>query len=258
MIEERCLGSFFPVGTTVNTFNSSILPVSCSFSITVSDRTPPILTCEDSLNVTVGSWVSFDIPTAWDSIDGPTNVFHVSGPLPDFVAEIDTQTVFASKDKSGNQGSCSINVTVVTTNQQIGLICPASQTLTTMSNARVVGYYALPAVSPSSAGWEIGLVQGPLSGSVFPLGTTLIIYRAVRQSVIQTCNFTMVVSLAGQASSCSGKCGKKIGNCWCDASCNKTNDCCPDQAQFCGPAPLTLASCAGVQLTFSSLVTHPV
>jgi hypothetical protein len=198
--------------------------------------------------VTVGSWVTFDIPTAWDSIDGLTNVFHVSGPLPDFVAEINTSTIFASRDKSGNQGSCSINVTVVASDQQIGLICPPSQTLTTLSNDGVVAYYALPAVSPSSAGWEIGLVQGPLSGSVFPLGTTLVVYRAVRQSVIQTCNFTIMVTVAGKASSCSGQCGKKLGNCWCDTACNKTNDCCPDQAQFCGPAPLTLASCAGANL----------
>lgn len=240
-------GSFFPMGTSVVSFNSSALAVGCSFSIIVADRSPPELACIDSLSVPLGSWVNFELPSAWDFIDGSTNVFHVSGPLPEFVATRNTVTVFASRDRAGNQATCSVNVTVVASDRPVGLICPPSQAVTATTNRGTTVIYALPAVWPESSEWDISLIQGPLSGSVFPLGVSFIEYRALRQSVIETCNFTIVVSLEGQASTCFGQCGKKVGSCWCDSSCNKTNDCCPDQPQFCGAVtPVTSqASCSG-------------
>ncbi|MBL0146586.1 MAG: HYR domain-containing protein [Chitinophagaceae bacterium] len=73
-------GSLFPVGVTTNTFvttDASGNTATCSFTVTVTDDTPPLLTCPASITTTTGAGntqcgkiVTYTAPTGTDNCSG--------------------------------------------------------------------------------------------------------------------------------------------------------------------------------------------
>ncbi|MFY9574682.1 MAG: HYR domain-containing protein, partial [Blastocatellia bacterium] len=114
-------GSFFPVGTTTVTCTTT--GPSCSFTVTINDTQPPVITCPLNISVAAASScpiatssgpVNFTV-TATDNCPGVTvicknqnNVVVTSGsPFP-----VGTTTVTCTAtDASGNTATCSFTVT---------------------------------------------------------------------------------------------------------------------------------------------------
>ena len=105
-------GSFFSVGSTMVTFTSTAGP-SCSFTVTVNDTEPPMVTCPANIvtgaTSTAGAVVTF-MPTVWDNCSVASIV---STPPSGSTFPIGTTTVMVTAtDGSNNTASCSFTVTV--------------------------------------------------------------------------------------------------------------------------------------------------
>ncbi|MFN8393529.1 MAG: HYR domain-containing protein [Bacteroidia bacterium] len=123
-------GATFPGGVTTNTFvatdafgNTS----SCSFTVTVSDNTAPVINCPGNLsqNTSPGlcnATVTFGSPSATDNCT-LSSVTQTGGPGSGSVFLVGTTALtFQAQDAAGNTSTCTYNV-VVTDNQAPSALC---------------------------------------------------------------------------------------------------------------------------------------
>lgn len=115
-------GAAFPVGSTVNTFiaeNQGGIDT-CSFTVTVVDAQIPTITCSSNIEICEGNAISAT-PSTSDNCTGETVMYTLSGATSGSGASsIDsvqfnigtTLVTYTVTDLSGNQDSCSFNVTV--------------------------------------------------------------------------------------------------------------------------------------------------
>jgi hypothetical protein len=112
-------GSEFPLGTTVVTFSatdSAGNTASSTFQVIVTDQTAPIIsgTPNDVILITAsssGALASFDLPTAYDQVDGAVTVTssHTSGSV---FGLGKTTVTFTATDAAGNTATTSFEVWV--------------------------------------------------------------------------------------------------------------------------------------------------
>ena len=123
-------GSLYPVGTTTNTFlatDASGNTATCSYTVTVNDTQPPVITCPSNITVsnTVGQCsanVSF-AATATDNCGTATLSY---SPASGSLFSVGTTTVTATaNDGHGNTASCTFTVTVNDTQAPV-VTCPAN------------------------------------------------------------------------------------------------------------------------------------
>jgi HYR domain len=116
-------GSSFPIGTTTVTCSatdSHSNSASGTFTVTVQDSTPPVLSnvpgpIHVEANSPSGSVVNFVKPTATDDVDGPIALV-TCNPPPGATFPLGTTTVTCSAtDSHGNTGSATFTVTVADT-----------------------------------------------------------------------------------------------------------------------------------------------
>ncbi|HNG96565.1 MAG TPA: HYR domain-containing protein, partial [Acidobacteriota bacterium] len=105
-------GSFFSVGSTMVTFTSTAGP-SCSFTVTVNDTEPPVVTCPTNITVlassSAGAVVTFT-PTASDNCPG---VVVTSDPASGSTFPVGTTIVtVTATDASNNTATCTFDVNV--------------------------------------------------------------------------------------------------------------------------------------------------
>jgi subtilisin-like proprotein convertase family protein len=182
-------GATFPVGTTTVTCTAtdgSGNVATCSFDITVNDTQPPTITCPASQTVpenppgSGGATVTYTV-TASDNCSVTTSCVPASGS----VFPVGTTTVnCTATDPSGNTGSCSFTVTVISCT----ITCPANVTQGNDAGqcGAVVNYPA-----PTTAGTCGTITCVPAAGSFFAAGTTTVNCSA---SAGPTCSFTVTVS----------------------------------------------------------------
>jgi hypothetical protein len=114
-------GQPFPLGTTTNTFEASDNEgnvAQCSFDVVVEDQEAPSITCPDSIVIAAiefcdKAFVDYDIPDSSDncSVEG---VVITSGQEPGTYFPLGVTTIsWTVTDGSGNQNSCSFDVSVV-------------------------------------------------------------------------------------------------------------------------------------------------
>ncbi|MGA9768898.1 MAG: HYR domain-containing protein [Blastocatellia bacterium] len=109
-------GSTFPKGTTTVTStatDASGNTATCSFTVTVVDTQPPIITCPANRNVSVPPGqpcgvVTYPAPTATDNCPGVTTV--CSPPSGSCFPNGTTTVICTATDTSGNTASCSFTV----------------------------------------------------------------------------------------------------------------------------------------------------
>ncbi len=113
-------GSVFPVGVTTNTFvarDESGNEHTCSFTVTVRDIQPPVISCPANINVTAtsaaGAVVNYTTPVGTDNCGGATTV-RTAGLASGSTFPIGTTTVtYRVTDAAGLFTQCSFTVTVV-------------------------------------------------------------------------------------------------------------------------------------------------
>ncbi len=193
--------TFFPVGTTVNSFtvtDAAGNQSSCSFSVTVNDTEDPTIICNSGNgDITVsndegqcGANVMYGNQPA-DNCPGFTVAQTAGNPNATFFPVGTTVNSFTVTDAAGNQSSCSFSVTVNDTEDPT-IICNSGNGDITVSNdAGQCGANVMYGNQPSDncPGFTVAQTAGNPNATFFPVGTTV--------------NSFTVTDAAGNQSSCS-------------------------------------------------------
>jgi len=200
-------GSLFPLGTTTVTCSATDAhnnTGSASFTITVVDTTPPVVTVPGNMVVEAtgpgGANASFTA-TAVDIVDGnitPTcvpasgSLFPLLPPPPPTTT---TTVVCTATDAHNNSGSASFTVTVQDTTPPVISNVPANITVpTSLPGGGAVVTYTNPTAF-DIVDQVVAVNCVPPSGSTFPIGTTTVNCSAsdVRGNT-STASFTVTVT----------------------------------------------------------------
>lgn len=111
-------GSFFPVGTTTTVTCNAAAGPTCTFTVTVIDSQPPVITCPPNVTTvtpltcpaTTGTVVDFPEPIASDNC--PEVIAICSPPSGSIIAVGTTTVSCTATDATGNTATCSFTLTV--------------------------------------------------------------------------------------------------------------------------------------------------
>ncbi len=213
-------GSFFPLGkTTVQYLGLSTscqdtltLTANCSFDVTITESgAGSVLNVNCPTNSTVvGSssevTLNWDLPTATSSCANPdVTITQVAGP--NMGTTYNTTTTvdisYEITDSCGNASTCSFTVTgeLMVVTPEISINCPANIDITipaTETEAIATWDENDIVISANCGTPTFTKVLGPDSGSLFPVGTTVIKYAAVAQcngtTISDVCEFNVTIN----------------------------------------------------------------
>lgn len=204
LVEGLPSGTDFPVGVTTVTYeatDASGNTATCTFTVTVTEDTPPAIECPEDVAVdndpgTCSAVVSYPLPTATDDC-GDVTLELIEGLASGsaFDAGITTVT-YEATDISGNTATCSFTVTVTDTEAPV-FECPADVTLDNDANeCGAVFTFDLPAATDNcDETVTVTQTTGPASGSQLPLGETLFEFEAVDAAGnAATCSYTVTLT----------------------------------------------------------------
>ncbi len=192
----------FPVGTTFNSYvaedrfgNTSV----CSFSVTVVDTTPPVLTCPQNIvQSNDGGYcdaiIHYTFPSGSGSCPGESlnqNTGHISGAA--FPKGVTTNE-FTVTDASGNTGTCSFTVTINDDEAPVAN-CPSDMVVSTdQGQCDALVTYSVP-TTDNCPGESLNRDGGQASGTAFPKGVTTNSFTVTDASGnTSTCSFTVTVN----------------------------------------------------------------
>ncbi|MCB0763787.1 MAG: HYR domain-containing protein, partial [Flavobacteriales bacterium] len=195
-------GSAFPIGPTVVTYEASDPSgnaATCSFAITVVANDAPSIDCpaDINLNTDAGSCaatVGYVIPDGWDAQDGVLSATQVTGMPPGPMTVGTHVQTYTVSDGDGHEATCSFTVNVFD-NELPDIICPGNINLPNDPElCGAIASYPTPTFTDNCAA-SIARTAGPASGSIFPVGTTTVAYRATDASGnSRECSFTVTVN----------------------------------------------------------------
>lgn len=194
-------GTLFPMGTTTVRWvatDGSTDTNECSFTVTVRDTTPPEVFCPPEIRVPcqgrTGATVFFRIG-ATDNCD--TNLTVISSPPSGSRFPIGTNTVTCSvTDAAGNLGQCTFPVIVeagcTVESDCIVMNCPTNiVTDCDTPGGKIVNFTVTAQETCGRLPPTITTV--PPSGSLFPVGETVVICTAVTSVATNQCAFSVFV-----------------------------------------------------------------
>lgn len=198
-------GTAFPVGTTtvVSTATDAAGNSSqCSFTITVNDTSPPMITCPQHIiqsndSGLCGASIHF-MTIQSDNCPG-VQVSHTPRSGSFFAVGASTVTSTA-RDSTGNMSQCMFTVTILDTEAPVISSCPAS--IAACENDTV--FYSQPLFDDNCDGSNLSaLIQaGQVSGTVFPVGTNNVEYSYTDNAGnSETCTFEVYIYERPQAPS---------------------------------------------------------
>ena len=206
-------GSLFPMGTTTvncSTIDSRGNSVQGSFNVSVTDNAPPVLTLPSNITVIApnasGVVVSF-VASANDLVDGPVPVTCV--PASGSLFPIGTTTVNCSAtDSQGNTAQGSFTITVIGDAPPV-LTLPSNITVNALNASGAVVSFVASANDLMDGPVPVTCI--PVSGSLFPIGTTTVNCSATDYNGnTARGSFTVSVQYATSGSNCKGVPGHQI------------------------------------------------
>ncbi len=201
VISVPASGSTFPLGTTTITStatdahgNSS----STSFTVTVCDRTPPVISCPIPLSKNTdigvcGAVTTFGIPTVTDNTSA--TIAQTAGLANGATFPVGVSTIiFTATDASGNTSSCSFNVTV-TDNEKPVITCPTPLSKNTdLGVCGAITTFGTATVTDNCSA-IVTQTAGLANGVTFPVGVSTIIFTATdASSNTSSCSFNVTVT----------------------------------------------------------------
>jgi|GEM_PF-6422503 len=195
-------GATFPVGTTTETYtvtDASGNTATCSFDITVVDNEDPVISCPANITMNsdpgiCGAVVNYTAPVGTDNCPEATTALTAGlGDGATFPIGTTTET-YTVTDASGNDATCSFDVTVVDNEDPVISVCPAniSQFTDPGNDSAIVDWTAPTATDNCLVN---NFVSSHNPGDVFPLGATAVSYAATDSSSNMTiCNFLVMVT----------------------------------------------------------------
>jgi hypothetical protein len=235
-------GSFFPIGTTTVTCtatDASGNQAGCQFTVTVNDTENPSVTCPANIVQSndpgqCGAAVSYTAP-ATDNCPGVLVV--CSPPSGSFFPVGTTPVNCTATDAAGNQASCQFTVTVNDTENPT-ISCPPNIVKGNDPNNcdTMVTFIAIPGDNCPG----VSYVCSPPSGSLFPVGTTVVTCTATDAVGNQaSCQFTVTVNdVQGPTIVCSPNIVSGTDPGRCDAAVTYTvtaSNGCPGVTLVCTP-----------------------
>ncbi len=195
-------GGTFILGTTTvscRATNSCRQSATCNFNITVvRDTVPPVIQCPTNRIVWLcgtasTARVSFTLPSATDNAD--SNVVVSCSPTPNSSFPLGTSTVTCTAtDDCTNRTTCTFTVTIARDTTPPVIQCPPSINGTACSASGAVATYPTPTAT-DNADFNVAVACSPVSGSVFPLGSTTVTCTATDNCTNQTaCTFLVRVT----------------------------------------------------------------
>lgn len=169
-------GDLFPLGQTrVDCSASNLNGTSVgSFTVTVNDTVPPVLTLPADFTASAGNATQLDVTftaTAVDLVSGPVPV--ICNPASGATFPVGTTTVqCTAADQAANSVSGSFHVTVTST------AVPPTLTLPANFSVEATGPNGAVATYTATADQNATVVCSPISGSVFALGANTVICTA--------------------------------------------------------------------------------
>jgi hypothetical protein len=182
LICEPPPGSFFPLGATTVTCIARDLSGNesrCSFEVTVRDTEAPSIACPQGpvladcsvFDPLPGAIVHYAAPVAADDCDGPLQA-DCDAPSGSFFPLGSTTVTCTAVDAAGNRSSCSFEVQVVDAAPPM-ISCPEELVFECAGPAGRVVEYPLPVVADDCDAFPDSSC-GPPSGSLFPIGRTMV------------------------------------------------------------------------------------
>ncbi len=200
-------GAVLPVGQTVITYTATDAAgnsTSCSFTVTVVDKTPPVLTCGGTIVVAAPenecfATVTVPAPALFDNcgvaVNSLTNSITGTEPLVASFPIGSTMITWAVADIYGNIAFCFQTVTV-TGNVPVVIECPETEEVFTtpgLCSATLPPTFWLENEPQLSAGcgeinFSVQRQDGEELGDPFPTGDNIVIWTAIRNNqVVATC-----------------------------------------------------------------------
>ncbi len=196
-------GSFFPIGTTTNTFEVTDAAGNvtiCSFDVTVFDAESPVISCigdiaQNNDPGVCGAVIMYNPPVGLDNCPGASTV-QIGGLAPGSLFPVGvTNNLFEVTDANGNTDTCSFNI-IITDTEFPTLSCPSD--IAQNNDVGVCGAtitYATPVGADNCPGSTTVQTAGLPSGGVFPIGTTVNTFEVTDASGnVTTCSFNVVIS----------------------------------------------------------------
>ncbi|MEO7702479.1 MAG: HYR domain-containing protein [Opitutus sp.] len=188
-------GSTFPLGTTLVTITAKDVTgntATGSFTVTVQDTTAPVINAQPNVIVeainAAGASASFT-PTATDAVSLPTVS---TSPLSGAPFPLGTTPVkITAKDAAGNIATSTFNVIVKDTTAPV----IAAQADLTVLATGAFGADVVLAPTATDAVSAVTVTTAPASGTIFPLGTTIVTITAVDAAgnqATRTFNLTVI------------------------------------------------------------------
>ncbi|MGI9158662.1 MAG: HYR domain-containing protein, partial [Saprospiraceae bacterium] len=192
----------FAIGQTIVTYTSTDLSgnntSTCSFSITVTDQEAPAIFCP-ILGISVNANPNTCAAVANYSVTASDNcgftLVRTAGLESGSSFPVGANVVqYAATDPAGQTTTCSFTVTVNDL-QAPTITCPASVTLNNDAGVcSAIFSYSVP-FSDNCPGATILKTQGLNSGAAFPVGASVVAYRATDASgLTAVCSFTVQVN----------------------------------------------------------------
>ncbi|MFK7773824.1 MAG: lectin-like protein [Saprospiraceae bacterium] len=134
---------------------------------------------------------NYQIPTATTACpDGGLTVSWVSGPMvgASGIYPGTHQVVYEITDACGNMELCVFTIHMVSYPYSTELVCPENISVEATSAAGAIVDYVVPSViSDCPVSFSISNMTGPESGSLFPIGTTVITYNLYQNGLAPVC-----------------------------------------------------------------------
>ncbi|MBS1937907.1 MAG: HYR domain-containing protein, partial [Bacteroidetes bacterium] len=197
-------GSTFPKGTTTVTYtatDASGNTATCSFTVTVTDNTPPTyVLCPGNKTIYTSPGLCTANPGGItfgtsDNCVGVTNAqvggLSIYAPMPVGVHPVS----FRLTDAAGNQSvsTCDFTVTVLDITKPVIAGCPANISINAGAGCTATATWSAPTASDNCS--VASFTSDHNSGDAFPLGTTTVTYTATDASGnTATCSFTVTVT----------------------------------------------------------------
>jgi HYR domain/Secretion system C-terminal sorting domain len=210
-------GACFPVGTTVISYtakDASNLTATCTFNVIVTanpcsvDQTPPVFTsCPVNIaltqNAACGAIATWQTPIATDNCGNPSVTQTAGQRTSGTCFPVGTTAIsYTAKDVNNLTATCAFNV-VVTANPCTSdqtpptfTTCPTNITVAQNSPCGAIVTWQTPIATDNCSTPSVIQTTGqPISGTCFPVGTTVITYTAKdATNLTATCTFNVIIT----------------------------------------------------------------
>lgn len=198
---SRQPGGAFPVGTTTVTYtatDASGNQVTCSFTVTVVDDNPPVVSnCPANISIAAAAGacsqvVSWTEPTATGSCNGPVTITRSHAPGSSFALGA-TRVTYTFTDAAGRSSTCAFDVVVTDGTGPVVSNCPANITVMAASGCSAPATWIEPTATDGCS-LPVTVTRSHAPGSSFPAGATTVTYTFTDAAGNNsTCSFVVTV-----------------------------------------------------------------